>query len=92
MIEKGRHYNILLDDRNCVYCESCLEDEFHFVMICPLYHDLRLKYFEDYFLQDVHYTKFCTILSSENTTTIRNLAMYLFYAFEMRSIFLNGRE
>ena len=90
MIEKGRHHNILLEDRNCVYCESCLEDEFHFVMICPLYHDLRLKYFDEYYMQDACYFKFCKLLSSKNETTIRNFAMYLFYAFESRNDFLKG--
>ena len=49
--EKGRHMNI---DRYYRYCNFCLkrnvyviEDEFHVVLVWPLYDEIRLKYWMD---------------------------------------------
>ena len=35
MIEKGRHDNIETCNRFCSFCPNCLEDEYHFLMLCP---------------------------------------------------------
>ena len=43
-IEKGRHNNIERNQRYCRLCNSDIEDEFHFIMICPAYIDLRKTY------------------------------------------------
>ena len=92
MIEKGRHHDIHLQYINCIYCECYIEDEYHFVFVCPLYNDLRMKYFDAYYRENLCYRKFCLLLSSRNETTIRNLAMYLFYAFECRNNVLKDRD
>ena len=43
MIERGRWSNIIFEDRKCLLYDE-LEDEFHFVVTCVKYHDLRVKY------------------------------------------------
>ena len=43
MIEKGRHANIDRDRRFCPFCPSLVEDEFHFLIKCPVYAHLRDK-------------------------------------------------
>ena len=49
-IEKGRHLGIDKKFRFCKKCESKqVEDEFHFVILCPLYKDLREKCFKSIF-------------------------------------------
>ena len=78
MIEKGRHYNILLEDRQCVYYETYIEYEFHFVMKCPLYTDIRHKFIDDTYVVSTSYMKFCDLMTSTNEKVLRNLAMYLF--------------
>ena len=41
-IEKGRYHNIERQSRLCVLCNlNDIEDEFHFILKCPLYYDLR---------------------------------------------------
>ena len=36
MIEKGRHHGVLREDRICKQCDiGCVEDEFHFLLVCP---------------------------------------------------------
>ena len=49
MIEKGRHYNISREFRVCIYCETLLEDEYHLMLVCPLYDDIRNKYLPLYY-------------------------------------------
>jgi hypothetical protein len=41
MVENGRHFNIDREHRDCMYCESMLEDEYHFLIVCSLYANLR---------------------------------------------------
>ena len=42
MIEKGRHHGMLREDRICKQCDiGRVEDEFHFLLVCPKYKDLR---------------------------------------------------
>ena len=43
-IESGRPNDICRGERVCEFCKSSIQDEFHFVIICPLYNDLRMKY------------------------------------------------
>ena len=90
MIEKGRHQNILAEDRNCVYCECYLEDEFHFVLICPLYSDVRKTYISELYVSNANYEMFIRLMSSTKEKEIRNLAMYLYNAFKIRKDFLIG--
>ena len=40
MIEKGRHMKIEVCERKCPFCR-CVEDETHFLIICPNYTLLR---------------------------------------------------
>ena len=42
--ESGRHKNICRGERLSEFCKSSFEDEFRFVMSCPLYNNLRMKY------------------------------------------------
>ena len=49
MIEKGRHLGIDRNFRNCqIFLKSnvfVIEDEFHFMMVCPEYEHLRYECF-----------------------------------------------
>ena len=75
-IEKGRHRNILKEDRYCNICtgKQIIEDEEHFLTKCNLYEDLKTKY----------------QITSDNAADImttrdqRNLAQYLICAFNLR--------
>ena len=42
-IEKGRHQDVHLSDRNCPFCPEHLENEFHFLIQCPIYKNLRAR-------------------------------------------------
>jgi hypothetical protein len=42
-VETGRYERKAVHERTCLYCINCVEDEFHILMRCPLYADLRQK-------------------------------------------------
>ena len=42
-IETGRYQNLDLSERVCFHCASCIEDEEHVLMVCPIYEDLRMS-------------------------------------------------
>ena len=52
LIEYGRHRNIPRNERHCNKCTNnngSLEDEYHFVIVCNAYHDLRTQYISTYY-------------------------------------------
>ena len=46
-VETGRYQNLDLSERICCHCTSCIEDEEHVLMICPIYDDLRLSFISE---------------------------------------------
>ena len=90
MIEKGRYYGLERDFRCCPYCEVLVEDEYHFLLICPLYTEIREKFLPNTFTNQPSEDKFLKLMSSGNETVIRNCAMYIFYALKERSEFLKA--
>ena len=44
-IEPGRQRGLERAERKCVLCDlNDIEDEYHFVCICPVYYNLRRQY------------------------------------------------
>ena len=85
-IETGRWAKpneIPLENRLCMIC-NVLEDEFHFVLECSLYKDLRKNYIKRYYWQRPNMPKFIELFSSENCRTIKNLSIFIDKAFKMR--------
>ena len=86
-IEAGRHKNMLTADRLCVFCEELdiivLEDEYHFLMLCPAYTDLRSNYL---FIQNTSYSNFIEILTETDENKINKLASFIYHAEKLRSI------
>ena len=89
------HHAILAEDRNCVYCEWFIKEEFHFVLMCPLYNDIRNTNISevDLYVSHANYETFSRRISSAFETEIRNLAMYeyMYNAVKFRYEFVNGQ-
>ena len=45
-IETGRYENLREEDRKCPFCKTVVENEIHVMCDCPLYTDLRDKFFK----------------------------------------------
>ena len=84
-IETGRQRGIDKVNRVCKFCMNCAEDEYHFMLICKIYDNLRRKYMmpKYYFAQNLH--KFYIRMPSKKEYVIRSVAMYLFYATARRN-------
>ena len=46
-IETGRHKKMNVNERICKVCNTGIENEMHFLAICPLYTTLRDRYFKN---------------------------------------------
>ena len=68
-IEKGRHLNIERNQRTCNMCTgNMIENEFHFLLSCPAYSELRQKYMKRYYCTWPTIRK-CTSLMTSNSKT-----------------------
>jgi hypothetical protein len=82
-IESGRFAGIDRNLRTCKLCSLNVESEYHFLLCCPLYRNLRRKYNVNYSFPCIN--KFTRLLSSNNNRTIRNIAKFVFYAMHLRN-------
>jgi hypothetical protein len=74
-IETGR-YTHTRTDRSLRVCEVCkngdVEDEFHFVIVCPAYHMLRVKYIKPLYFNHPSVFIFIALMQSEKVATLKN--------------------
>ena len=85
LIEQGRHVNIERMLRLCQNCNSnVIEDEYHFLLACPAYRHLRIKYLKKYYYTWPSINKFKLLLSTQSKNIIQNIAKYLDEAFKIR--------
>ena len=88
-IETGRFLNIDRKDRICLFCnQRKVESEFHFLLICTKFRDLRSKYLNSCNTFPTIY-KFINIMSSTSNKTQINLAKYIKIAMERRCLETN---
>ena len=99
-IESGRYEGgkyIPSDERICLCCNlELVEDEFHFVMKCPVYDKLRLVFFQAvekvdgtflYKKTDIK-SAFMYLMSSKNCDIIKALSVFVWEAFTLRESLL----
>ena len=72
-----------VEQRTCIVCNR-LEDEYHFVIECNLYTDLRVKYIPSYYRNRPNMQKFIELMSSENESVLRKLSAFVHAAFLVR--------
>jgi hypothetical protein len=73
------------NERYCIFCQNRdIEDEYHFVISCPLYEDFRKQYIKAYFYRRPNVMKFTELFKSDNQPIIRNLSKFVYNAFILR--------
>ena len=84
MIEEGRYRNI---DRNQRFCTKCnmnvIENEFHFVLVCPFYRQLRNECLPRYYCHWPSLFKFKRLMKSTNKL-ISKVAKFVYLATRLR--------
>ena len=84
-IERGRFENIPRNDRICRCCNlHMVESEYHFLLVCPLYNDLRKKYFKNYFCRWPTLNKFDALMSNSSKSKTLSLSNFLYFAMKLR--------
>ena len=86
-VESGRSQNIPRSERICQLCNLDIEDEFHFVLKCPVYCDLRKKYIKHYYWRRPSVFKLVQLLSVNNVKELCSLGK-IRDAFKLRSSLL----
>ncbi|MCG7867658.1 MAG: reverse transcriptase family protein, partial [Candidatus Thiodiazotropha taylori] len=86
-IEAGRWrkpVRVPLNERKCINCQV-IEDEYHFIIECHLYNDLRKKYISKYFWSRPSMFKFVELINSTNQNCVRKLGAFIYQAFKLRT-------
>ena len=92
-IETGRYSRARLErhERVCQICDSSdIEDEYHFILICPTYTNIRLKFISKYYIRRPSMFKFVSLMQTSKKKDLINLSKYLHEAFSIRSNILNN--
>lgn len=93
-IETGR-YGVNRVARNLRLCTICnsndIEDEFHFVIVCDVYRDIRNKYIKKFYFTRPSVLKFVQLING-SASTVHKLCQYLFEAFALRQSLINIQQ
>ena len=87
-IETGRYAPNRIDrnQRKCLLCnKNDIEDEYHFVIICPFYDELRKTFIKSYYYRHPSVYKFVELMQSRNFKIVKNLGKFLYKAFSVRA-------
>ena len=83
-IEVGRRHGIPRKERICTKCNmNVIEDEYHFVLVCPLYRQLRLEILPKYYRRWPTKNKFIRLLTSTSIVLLNKLAKFVYIAFDL---------
>jgi len=91
-IQTGRFSNnrIAREERYCICCNSRdIEDEYHFIIICPCYTDIRKKYIKSYYLKRPSVFKFLSLMRTCNKDVLIKLSVFVKEALLIRKSILN---
>jgi hypothetical protein len=81
-IERGRYTGVARENRLCRCCSmNVLENEYHFLLVCPAFSDIRNKYLSMYYCHWPSLQKFVYIMSSKSCLIQIRLSKFLYFAF-----------
>ena len=84
-VEEGRCTGVMYNERYCRVCNvQKVEDEYHFLLECSVYRDLRCMYLPDYLFRQPNPCTFHRMLRLTDEASIRKLSIFLYKAFEKR--------
>lgn len=80
-IEEGRYRNIERENRICSRCNmKCVETEYHFLLVCPFYSQLRKDCLGNYYSTWPTKQKLKSLLASTQRGVILKLSKYVYLA------------
>ena len=92
-IEKGRYVKVPVDERFCKLCltlnENHIQDEYHVLLKCPFYEDLR-KIYLCFNNDPLNLHTFINIMYTQNQEEIVQLACFVSSMFKLRYYYLQS--
>ena len=92
-IETGRYNNIERNDRLCIFCnQKQIEFEYHFLLVCPKYIDIRNQLLPRYFTCWPSLNKFISLMKNDGKKVQIKLATFIKEAFKIRKLCIEQNE
>ena len=92
-IEEGRRQNIDPLARLCKLCSrESVEDEYHFLLVCPLYDNLRKEHLSEDANSEPNFHKFLKLMSGKDSKEMFKLCNFVYKAFKLRESVLKSSE
>ena len=94
-IEKGRYFNLNIEDRKCSLCNTSVEDEKHFLLECKNLENVRKQFLDSINNECKNFStlssdnKFLWLMSNEDVIVLKVLMKMVFELFQYRSILQN---
>ena len=93
-IEKGRHTQLPLESRRCLYCND-IENEIHFLIKCKLFKAERIELYDRLSLDDFdrivnQQDQFVYLMNSRNQRHLEILGAFIFKCFKKRKSFIDS--
>ena len=86
-IEEGRQNAINLENRLCHFCDSIqvcvIQDKFHFLLICPLFNELRDNYLRNV-ITDCTFNTFLKLMCSNDIVVLVNILLFVKHGMKKR--------
>lgn len=80
-IESGRYENLNRNERICKYCNgNFIETEYHFLLVCTHYRELRQQYMKPYYGHWPTLNKFDELMSKRSKKNVLNIAKFIYFA------------
>ena len=90
MIDERRYRGIERNERVCPLCTmNVMEDEYHFLLVCPMYSELRKTYLPRFYCRWPSQNKFIKLLNDEQVSVLLKIAKFVYIANEKRLSLLN---
>ena len=84
-IHKGRKLGIPLSYRICTFCNlDEIDDEFHFILVCPFIAEIRQKYIPRYYIENRNEQTLKTLLDHNYLCLCKPLSKFVIDALEKR--------
>ena len=84
-----RYKNVNQRLLNCLYCKNVIETELHFLLVCPLYDDIRNQYIPAKFYRNPCTFKMNLLCCNTSSKIVENLCKFIYHAFRIRSTTVN---
>ena len=83
------HKDVTPVDYSCPFCESDVETEVHFILVCPKYAETRQQYVPKKYFTGPSSFKLALLLTTTSKLVLLLLAIYIMKAFSIRNAYIS---